>query len=324
MNMANKWIALNILLLIAAVGMGRELYQRYEHFKATSDPARIESVPTENQAAAKAAPGSPIDASMEKLITQPADYFIISEKTLFSDQRGNEEIVSVVAPKVAPLNPKPVLVGVAMIDGQYTASVRNPIVAQQPGRTGQPATETWRIGDYYRGYRVASIERDQLVLVHPENSAAREVLPLNRSAGSVQPRPVITSAAQVVSIGPGSGPSGSITVSTAATQVAGRGAATTAVQNAAARQAQLQQAQQPAQAKPAQAKPQQSQVTVSTPNGEVTVQVPENIQDLIQLRSGTQKPQPGTNANPAQGGRQQIQQRTVSTPFGEIIRPGIE
>ena len=329
--MANKWIALNILLLIATVAVGRELYQRYEQFKAINDPARIESFSTENQAAAKAAPGASTDASMERMINTGADYFIISEKTLFSDLRGNDEgSVPTVAPKVAPLpNPKPVLVGVTVVDGEYTASVMNQATAQQRG--GQAAMETWRVGDFYRGYMVTSIEADQIVL---ENSGTLEVLPLNRTARRNTQQPVrspVTSAS-VVSIGPGGGSSGAITVSTAsAASAPGRAAATTAAQNAAARQAQLQQAQQqakPQQAKPQQAKPQQAQakpqqrVTVSTPEGEVTISVPGTAQDIMQLLPAAQKPQPGTNANPAQGGRQQQPQRTVPTPFGEIIRPG--
>jgi len=328
--MANKWIALNILLLIAAVGIGRELYQRYEQFKTINDPARIESVSTENQAAAKNAPGASMDASMEKMINTGADYFIISEKTLFSDLRGNDEgSVSTVAPKVAPLpNPKPVLVGVTVIDGEYTASVMNQPTPQQRG--GQAAMETWRVGDFYRGYMVTSIESDQIVL---ENSGAREVLQLNRTARRTTQqtvRPPATSAASIVSIGPAGGSSGAITVSTASSAAApGRGAAPTAAQNTAARQAQLQQAQQQSKPQQQQAKPQQQQakpqrVTVSTPDGELTVTVPENVQDVMQYFPAAQKPQPGANANPAQGGRQQPPQRTVPTPFGEIIRPGSE
>ena len=314
--MANKWIALNILLLIAAVAMGRELYQRYEQFKTTTDPARIESVPTENQAAAKTAPGASIDASMERMINTGADYFIISEKTLFSDLRGNDEgSVPTVAPKVAPLpNPKPVLVGVTMVDGEYTASVMNQAAAQQRG--GQTAMETWRVGDFYRGYMVTSIESDQIIL---ENSGTREVLPLNRTArrSTQQPiRPPVASAS-VVSIGPGGGSSGAITVSTAsAASAPGRGAAPTAAQqNAATRQAQLQQTQQQAKPQQAQQQAKPQQVTVQTPDGEVTVSVPADVQFF----PAPPKPKPGTNANPAQG-----QQRTVPTPFGDIIRPGSE
>jgi len=320
--MANKWIVLNIFLLIAAVGMGRELYRQYDHFNTKDDPAKIEPVSTENQAAAKNAPDASNDVSTERPVYRDADYFIISEKTLFSDLRGNEEAVPVVAPKVAPLpNPKPILVGVTVIDGQYAATVRSQPTPQVRG--AQVATETWRVGDLYRGYMVTSIERDQIVL---ENNGVREVLPLNRAARPAQPvRPAAVSTAQVTSIGPGSGSSGAISVLTASAP-AGRAGGTPAQNaNAVARQIQQQQAQQQAQqqqqAKPAQTQQSQQRVpvTVSTPEGDVVISVPENVQDIIQLRPA-QKTQPGTNAKPAQGGR--LQQRVAPSPFGEIIRPG--
>ena len=331
--MANKWIVLNIFLLIAAVGMGRELYRQYDHFNTKDDPAKIEPVSTENQAAAKNAPDASNDVSTERPVYRDADYFIISEKTLFSDLRGNEEIVPTVAPKVMPLpKPHPVLVGVTVVDGQYAATVRSQPTPQVRG--SQVATETWRVGDLYRGYMVTSIERDQIVL---ENSGVREVLPLNRAARPAQPiRPAAASTTQVTSIGPGSGSSGAISVLTASTPMAGRGAATAAQNaNAVARQVQqlqaqqqAQQAQQQQQAKQqAQQQAQQAQqqaqqrvpVTVSTSEGDVVISVPENVQDIIQLRPA-QKTQPGANAKPAPGGR--LQQRVAPSPFGEIIRPG--
>jgi len=325
---AKKWIALNILLLIAVFMLAQELYQQYGQLKTRIDPAKIVPVSSENQDVAKTASGASLDTFAEMPDNRDADYFIISEKTLFSDLRGNEEMAQSVAPKVAPLpNPKPVLVGVVMIDGQYAATVRSQTATTQ-ARGAQIPTETWRVGDFYRGYRVESIATDQVVL---ENSGAREIIPLNRVARPAQ-QAVRQSAvaANVISIGPGGTASGALTVSTTSAPAPGRGAPTPA-QNAAARQqAQQAQTQQTAaarqaaqQAKPQQAKPQQGQrIPVSTaPDGEVIISPVENVQEVITVRNPAQNMQQGTDANPAQGGRQQ-QQRIVPSPFGEIIRPG--
>ena len=327
--MAKKWIALNILLLIAVAMLAQELYRQYGQLNARIDPAKIAPVIPENQSAAKTASGTSLDNFMETSDSRDADYFIISEKTLFSDLRGNEEIIQGgVAAKVAPLpNPKPVLVGVVMIDGQYAATVRSQGATTQ-ARGAQIPTETWRVGDFYRGYRVESIAPDQVIL---ENSGVREVIPMNRVARPAQQAVrQVAAAAPVISIGPGGTASGALTVSTASAPASGRGAQTT-VQNAAARQAaqqaQVQQAK-PQQAKPQQAKPQQArqqpqqQIPVSAPvDGEVIISPVESVQEVITVRTPAQNTQPGTGANPAQGGRAQPL-RTVTSPFGEIIRPG--
>jgi hypothetical protein len=313
--MANKWIALNLLLLITAVVMGRELYQQYEQFKAKNDPSKIEAVSSENSAAAKSAAESSAGI-METQTNTDSDYSVISDKTLFTELRGrNEDEVAIEAPTPKPLpRPHPALVGTAMIGGQYTASVINQ-QAQQQARNTQLAPETWRVGDYYNGYRVASIAADQLVL---ESGGVSEVIPLNRAArrtpaAKTAAKPI----ARVVSIGPGGGTSGAMTVSTSAASAPGR------VQSAQAKPQQAQAKPQQTQAKPQQVQPQQRvPVTVTTPNGDVVVSSPENVQEIIQAQPA-QKPQQGAAAKPGPAVRQQpIQQRVVSSPFGEIIRPG--
>lgn len=313
--MANKWIALNLLLLITAVVMGRELYQQYEQFKAKNDPSKIEAVSSENSAAAKSATESSAGISTETPTNTDSDYSVISEKTLFTELRGrNEDEVAIEAPKPKPLpKPHPVLVGTSMIGGQYTASVINQ-QAQQQARNTQLAPETWRVGDYYNGYMVTSIAADQLVL---ESGGMREVIPLNRAARRTPAaKTAAKPAARVVSIGPGGGASGAMTVSTSAS-APGR------VQSAQAKPQQTQAKPQQTQAKPQQTQPQQRiPVTVSTPNGDVVVSVPENVQEIIQMQPA-QKPKPEPPAQPGTAVRQQpVQQRVVRSPFGEIIRPG--
>jgi len=310
--MAKKWIALNILLLAAAVGLAREFYQRYEQLKAENDPAKIGRISAENPEAAKAAPGVSADVLAETPNQADDDYFIISEKTLFSDLRGGEDVTLAVAPKPTPLpNPKPTLVGTIMIDGQYTASVINPTVQQR----GVPnAPETWRVGDSFRGFKVTAIEAEQMVL---ENGDIREFIPLNRTARRAQAaRPTVASSAtRVVSIGPGGKASGAINVVTA-TASAGSGRAAT----------------RPGQPPPGQqvqgpGQPPQGQVRISSGDMAdiaITEAWPENAQPEPQVRPAQkpgQKPQPEVGARPAPGVRQQ---RVVRSPFGDIIRPGSE
>ena len=209
--MTNKWIAINLLLLIAAFGLVREYYQQYERFKTKNDPAKMEPVSVEIQAAAKTAFGASINDIIKTPNNSDADYFIIAKKTLFSDTRRNEKILPVVTPKAAPLpKPHPILVGTVMIDGQYTASVINQ-AAQQQARNVQLDPEIWRVGHFYRGYRVTSIEADQLVL---ENGGTREVLPLNRTAARPSAGRSATSTARVISIGPAGKTDGVMTIST--------------------------------------------------------------------------------------------------------------
>ncbi|MDR0311069.1 MAG: hypothetical protein LBJ21_05745 [Acidobacteriota bacterium] len=307
--MAKKWIALNILLLVAAIGLARELSRQYVQFKTQNDPAKIELIASENQAAAKTASGPTADTSMETPVFGEADYYVISERTLFSDLRGREDpagsALSVVVQPVPPLNPKPVLVSTIMIDGQYSAKVIDP--ARQQARGGEMNMETRRVGDVYRGYEITSIEAEQMVL---ENGGRKEVIQINRAARRQQPvRPAAAvAAAQVVRIGGGGGASGAVTVTTTGAapgrtpQNAARQASIDAA-TAAARQAQAAQKPKPGGAQPVQ----------MPPNDGVVIMTPE---------TPAQKPRPGTGAQPDSGaGQQQQQQRVIRSPFGDIVRP---
>ena len=309
--MAKKWIALNILLLLAVYGLSREFYQQYEQFRMKDDPANIESVSGEIQTMAKNSSGTPVDTFMETPIHDD-DYFIISENTLFSDLRGLEMPgVSASAQPVAPLNPKPVLVGTIMIDGQYTASVVDP--ATQQARGGQINPETRRVGDIYRGYQITSIEAEQMIL---ENSGRQEIIPLNRTARRQQiaARPTMAAAARVIPIGPGGGSSGAISVTMAGgtpgratgpstAQTVAQTAAKVTAQNAAQTAAKTRLAQQVQQAS-------QAGTQLEIQSAQPEIQLPPS--------KPAQKTQPGTGAQSPQG------QRTVRSPFGVITRPDLE
>jgi hypothetical protein len=321
-SMAKKWILLDILLFVAVIWLGRELYQQYEQFKTKNDSARIETVSVDNQAAAKAASGTAAENSIETPVRSDSDYSIISENTLFSDTRGvGDTTQAVPSQPVAPLNPRPVLVGTIMIDGQYTASVIDPQTAQAAQqRGGQTSPETRRVGDFYRGYQITSIEAEQMVL---ENGGRREVIPLNRTARRTQqPARAATAAARVIPIGPGGGASGGVTITMAGTTtVATPGRA---VQNPAQNPAQspAQNKPQPQQVQGAQAQPNQRvPVTITTPDGEVLTMPVNTAPPATSAKPGqnqrpAQQPQQGTGA--------QSGQRVIRSPFGDIVRPGQE
>lgn len=328
--MAKKWIALNILLLLAAFVLGRELYRQYEQFKTENDLAKTEQASVENQATVKTASDASVDASMEMPAQRDGDFSIISARTLFSDTRGvdeNEE--SVAAQLVPPLNPRPVLVGTIMIDGEYTASVIDP--ATQQARSGQTNPEARRVGDSYRGYEITGIEPEQMVL---ENGGRREVIPLNRTARRAQTaRPVTAAGAtRVIPIGPAGGKGGGITVITASSAALGRVGQTPPPPQNTAKPAQnaAQQTQNAAQtAAGAKQAPQNQRTTAgsTTLNEDLFGIAPENAQPAVQgqqtnqAAKPAQKPQPGADTQNAPDSRQQ---RIIRSPFGDIIRPGLE
>ena len=316
--MAKKWIALNILLLVAAFGLARELYRQYEQFKPKNDSVKTEPVSVENLAAAKASPDDSDDTSTETPVSRDRDYSVISEKTLFSEMRGLEDLSSDIASQVVPpLNPKPVLVGTVMIDGQYAASVIDP--AAQQGRNIQTiAPETKRIGDSYRGYQITSIEADQMVL---ENNGRKEVIALNRSARRQQAaRPAAAaSATRVVPIGSSGGKkSGGMTVTTATTT--GR-TVQTAPQNTAQQAQQTQQQTQQGQQRTAADRTGQASPNVDAAGAmQENTLIPGQAPPSKPQARPAQKPQPEIDASSMQGARQ----RVVRSPFGDITRPGIE
>ena len=347
--MAKKWIALNFVLLLAAVGLARELYQRYEQFKAETDLASIEMVYVENQETADGISGVSTDVSFEMPIRANADYFVISERTLFSDTRGREEPLQAVQPKVQQLNPKPVLVGTMLIDGQFTASVINtaPQVAAtaatqaktqaqaqaqttaqaqaQARAAAQNTPETWHIGYNHRGFTVISIDAEQMVL---ENSGLREIIPLNRSARRAPAaKPQMMASANVISLGPAGTSSGAVTVSTSAAAPGVRGAGRPGGPGGPGG-AQGGQQGRPAGGPGGAQGGQQAQrnpITISTPEGNVLLNLPENVQNLLQERLGQQgssqgAAKPAAKAKPAQGGQTVIQELRLTTPFGDILR----
>ena len=333
--MAKKWIALNILLLMAVAGLARELYQRYDQFMTKDEPSVVESVYEEYDESQSAEVGTSGDpASADVLLESPlyadADYFIVSERTLFSDKRGRDEALETPVPKSTPLpKPHPILVGTIMMDGQYTAFVVDQQSALQQGRSNQNSLETWNVGANYRGFRVSSITAEQVTL---ENGTTREIISMNRTfrRAGPQAKPMMASNANVVSVGTLGASSGGLTVSTASASTMMPG-----MMGRGGQQIQQGQRGQGPQGKPTPAKPQQDAsgqqaqntrppVTISTPNGNVVLSLPENLQGLLGAAGNTVVTRSTSDAQqPQQQQQRQLlqEQRVVSSPFGDIVRP---
>ena len=324
--MARKWILLNLLLLVAALGLARELYRQYERFETNSNPVKINTAFVDGQTAAKAAPGASADASAETPVRgNDDDYLIIAENTLFSETRGRrEQDTEAALQSIPPLNPKPLLVGTVMIDGQYVASVIDPATQNARGGNVQINTETRRVGDVYRGYQITSIEAEQMVL---ENGGRREVIQLTRNLRrqTAQPARSAAAPARVVPIGPGGKSSGSVVVTTAGIPAPGRTApgrtarnidpaVEQAAQNAAENAARQAYAQTTAQAQAA------NQNAARQAGAQTAAQAGEIIQENTVFPAQTAQPRQETDAQSSPG----VRQRVIRSPFGDITRPGLE
>ncbi|MDR1727343.1 MAG: hypothetical protein LBT74_05360 [Acidobacteriota bacterium] len=297
--MAKKWIAINMVLLVAVMLLGRELYRSVQGFDAANDPARIQPA-TSGDTAAAVAPAVPAVAGA----SPNADYSMIPERTIFSDLRGQEEEeVASVAPTTPPLaqNQKPILVGTLMVEDQYQALVVEPTTA---ARGGSRRAQTRRVGDQYRGYTITSIAADRMVL---ENGSRREVIELRgdarRPAGPAA-RPGAGGATNVVWIGAGKSGGGALSVATAATPPPVRGEAATrqvrGPQTAAGGAGGGVPTRQPGTA-PQQDDAADNPVTPTTPTTPAAAS-------------------PSRPSRPAAPGGQ----RVIRSPFGDIIRPGSE
>ena len=295
--MAKKWIAINLVLFVAVVLLGRELRYSVQAFIAENNPARIQPASEEKQAVGDTA----AIAGKEDLFAN-ADYSIISDHTIFSDLRGKDVVEpAVAAPPMQPMaqNQRPILVGTIMVDDNYQALMIDPTT---PARNGRRSPEIRRIGDVYRGYTITRIAAGQVVM---ENGARSETIEFSNPQRPAMPNVrAAAGATRVVPIGPGGTGGRSAVVTTAATSPV---RVTPAVQNIQTRPVNPQNA------------PVVNGGTVAnrppgtvTPQEEVAPNTPPQPQ-AIQNQQQSAKPAPGRG-----------QQRIIRSPFGDIVRPGSE
>ena len=284
--MAKKWIAINLLLLATAAILGRQLHLSIARFNAENDLSRIQPARDLKQQIAPENSGPKIPPLKRYA---PDEFSIIAEKNIFSEIRSKEEKVDTAQPpEPPPLAQKPILVGVLISDTQRTATIIDPTRGSQ----GQsPRSQVKRIGDYYQGYRITSIEADRIVL---ESGARKEIIPLHEGTKRTRGGKTPILSTRVVPIGSGA------TGGAIAVNVVGAASGSSRVAASATAPAPTP-GSQPAAAPAATALPR--------PAAAAQAQTP-----TPQAPAAKQQPS-AAGATDAQG------QRIIRTPFGPIVRP---
>jgi len=324
--MSKKWIAINLLLLVAVCLLWQELRQSVSRFKAENDLAGIQPERGAGQT-------PPAKSSEPTVVKNPADYDIIWNRTIFSPDRGaQKDVASPVAANPAQavqFNPRPTLVGTVMIDGEYKALLIEPITAvnvanattaaQQfalANRSRRPVER--HVGDVYRGFTITSIEANQVVF---ENGGRKEVVSMRESGSSAaalraQPgRQAAGAAPKVAWVGSSGANKGGgmiITSATAAPSMQGRGVPPPGAQNPGGRQPANQQNPQGAGAGG-------GVVTTRLPADALPAELVPAVPPNAKQQPGNFTPKPPPSGAPAAGSGGQ---RVIRTPFGDVVRPG--
>jgi hypothetical protein len=280
--MAKKWIAINLLLLVIAGLLGWELRASILGFIDENNPAKILSARAAKPATIPPKPGA---SKQPEKGQAPGDFSIIVAKNIFSDMRGNEEVVEAPRPPEPPqLTQKPILVATIILDNQSKALIIDPT-----GTTsGNRRPELKRIGDVYKGFTITGIYADRIVL---ESGTRREIIPLHEGTKKAQAGKTPVAAARVVGFGGSATSGGAISVISARSAAATR---TTAPM-------------------PSGASPAGSQNAATTPGGMParTVIAP------TQPQNPTNTTQPPVTQPSGSG----TGTRVIRSPFGDIIRP---
>jgi hypothetical protein len=212
--MTKKWIAINLMLLLAA---GLLAWRLNVAVKAFNEENSLDAL-ARNQAKKKGAAEAGLPALQPVRKVAEADFVAIADQDLFAEARHRpEEPVAPPPLENRALDIKPILVGVLISGSQRLAYINDPAGA---AAQGSRKSQTLRLGDNYRGFVVTDITESNMVL---EYGASREVIPLYDTAKPPQSgkTPILTT--RVVNFGAGSS-GGSPVV--AATPVSSAAAAT--------------------------------------------------------------------------------------------------
>lgn len=192
--MTKKWIAINLILLVVAGLLGRQLYVSALRYKQDNTLANITRIQSGKKGAVEAALPQP--QPVKKF--SDAEYAAIPAGNLFTELRKPEEIAQAPAPEPPRrLDNPPLLVGILVSGSQRQALI---IDTTAPNVTGSRRTQTMRIGDNYRGFTVTDITSNGMVL---ESGPSREIVPLFAAGKSPQPGKTPIVATRVVNFGPG-------------------------------------------------------------------------------------------------------------------------
>ncbi len=249
--MTKKWMAINLMLLMAAALLGRQLYVSALFFKQENNLANITRV----QSGKKGAVEAPLPQLQPVKKFSDAEYAVIPAGNVFTETRKPEEIAAAPAPEPPKkLDNPPVLVGILVAGSQRQALILD---TAAPNVSGTRRTQTMRIGDNFRGFVVTDITENGMVL---ESGPSREVVPLFAAGKTPQPGKTPIVATKVINFGPGQAGIAAPAVASAA------GGRTTAIQSPApALGARANQAANPAQQRGNPSPPQQQGQVIQQP-----------------------------------------------------------
>lgn len=165
--MRTKVWFINILLVILVVWLGNRAYVDWKLFQESHDPSKVR----DSRLAATAGKTTPL-MTPAGAATDPAamaaaavpvqvQYQVISDRNVFAPERRPAPIEAAsapVVPQAPPLDPKPTLAGITIIGTHRTAFI------QEGGAQAGGAARAVGLGDNVRGYTVAEINPDAVVL----------------------------------------------------------------------------------------------------------------------------------------------------------------
>jgi hypothetical protein len=193
--MTKKWIAITLLLFVAAGLLGWQLYNSVLRFNAENDLSKIQPVRDIKQNIVQ---DKSLPRSAPSVNRTPAEFAAVPENNVFSESRTKEEKIDGDASmETPPLTQKPILVGVSIIDNQKRASIIDP---SSPAQGRNRRSQTKRIGGGYKGYTITDIAPDHIVL---ESGTRKEIIPLHEGSKKQQSGKTPILSTRVVSIGGG-------------------------------------------------------------------------------------------------------------------------
>ena len=212
--MTKKWIAITLLLFVAAGLLGWQLYVSVLRFNAENDLSKIQPIRDIKQ---KIVQDKSLPQPAPSVNRTPVEFTAIPENNVFSESRTREEKTEATAAlEPPPLTQKPILVGVSIVDNQKRASIIDP---SNPAQGRNRRSQTKRIGDVYRGYTITDITPNRIVL---ESGTRKEIIPLHEGSKRQQGGKTPILSTRVVSIGGGAVTGGMPVVVVGASPVSGR------------------------------------------------------------------------------------------------------
>jgi hypothetical protein len=136
--MKKKWIAINLLLLVTTIMLGRHLRHAVDDYKQKNNVDEIRLLRDDRPATAAERSLPP---QAQPRIYNPTDFSVVMEKMVFSENRRSDqenaaEAAQLQKPEAPPLAQKPILVGTIISDKEKLAFIADPASAQ---RSAQPS-----------------------------------------------------------------------------------------------------------------------------------------------------------------------------------------